>query len=66
MKGDDAMFIYLGEIDCVEDLIDLVGEDEGRKVYRGKLNYFKDLSDNRIFAVDDFRAELLFESGEVV
>ena len=60
------MFKYLGEIDCVEDLIDLVGEDEGRKAYRGKLNYFKDLSDNKIFAVDDFRAELLFERGEVV
>ena len=60
------MFKYLGEIDCVEDLIDLIGEDEGRKVYSGKLNYFKDLSNNKIFAVDDFRAELLFERGEVV
>ena len=66
MKGDDAMFIYLGEIDCVEDLIDLVGEDEARKVYRGKLNYFKDLSNNTTIAVSDFAAESIFESGEVV
>ena len=66
MKGDDAMFIYLGEIDCVEDLIDLVGEDEARKVYRGKLNYFKDLSTDTIIAISDFAAESIFESGEVV
>lgn len=60
------MLKYLGEIDCVEDLIDLVGEDEGLKAYRGKLNYFKDLSTNKIIAVSDFAAESIFESGEVV
>lgn len=60
------MLKYLGEIDCVEDLIDLVGEDEGIKAYRGKLNYFKDLSINKIIAVSDFAAESIFESEEVV
>ena len=60
------MLKYLGEIDCVEDLIDLVGEDEGLKAYRGKLNYFKDLSTNKIIAVSDFAAESIFESEEVV
>lgn len=60
------MLKYLGEIDCVEDLIDLVGEDEGFKAYHGKLNYFKDLSTNKIFAVSEFAAESIFESGEVV
>ena len=60
------MLKYLGEIDSLWDLIDLVGESAAGKAWHGKLNYFKDLSDNKIFAVDDLGADLLFESGEVV
>lgn len=60
------MLVYLGEMDCIGDLIDRVGEDAAYKVWCGKLNYFKNLSDGSIFGVGDYEAEVLFESGEVV
>ncbi len=60
------MLVYLGEIDCIGDLIDRLGEDAAYKAWCGKLNYFKDLSDGSIFGVGDYEAEVLFESGEVV
>lgn len=60
------MLVYLGEMDCPGDLIDRVGESTVYKAWCGKLNYFKNLSDESIFGVGDYEAEALFESGEVV
>lgn len=60
------MLKYLGEIDCLGDLIDMVGEDAAGKAWHGKLNYFKDLSSNNIFGVGDFEADYIFENEEVV
>lgn len=60
------MLVYLGEMDCIGDLIDIVGEDTAYKVWSGKFNYFKNLSDGSIFGVGDYEADVLFESGEVV
>lgn len=60
------MLKYLGEIDCIEDLIDMVGEDAGNKAWHGKLNYFKDISNGNIFGVSDFQADYIFENEEVV
>lgn len=60
------MLRYLGEIDCIEDLIDMVGEDASNKAWHGKLNYFKDISSGNIFGVSDFQADYIFENEEVV
>lgn len=59
------MLKYLGEIDCIEDLIDMVGEDAGNKAWHGKLNYFKDISSGNIFGVSDFQADYIFEIGDL-
>lgn len=60
------MLKYLGEIDCKGDLAMLAGEDVAEKAWYGKLNYFKDLSNNSVFGVSDFEADYIFESEEVV
>ena len=60
------MLKYLGEIDCLGDLADIVGEDVANKAWRGKLNYFKDLSNNNVFGVGDYEADFIFENEEVV
>lgn len=60
------MLIYLGEMDCIADLIDAVGEDAGRKAWHGKLNYFKDLDNGAVFGVGDYQADLIFENEDVV
>lgn len=59
------MLKYLGEIDCFEDLANIVGEDEAIKAWRGKANYFRDLS-NAVFGVGDYEADFIFENDEVV
>ena len=59
------VLLYLGEMDCIEDLIDRVGEDAAYKAWRGKLCYFKKLTDNQIFGVSDFEADYIFEKYEV-
>lgn len=66
MKGVDIMLKYLGEIDCIGDLIEIVGEEAAYKAWRGKLNYFKDLSNNSIFGVGDFEADDIFENEELI
>ena len=68
LKGDFSMakvLSYLGEIDCILDLIDIVGEDRAYKAWRGKLNYFKDLSDGSVFGVNDYEADVIFDNFEV-
>ena len=60
------MLIYLGEMDCIADLIDVVGADAGRKAWHGKLNYFKDLDNGAVFGVGDYQADLIFENEDVV
>lgn len=60
------MLKYLGEIDCLGDLADIVGEDVANKAWRGKLNYFKDLSNNNVIGVGDYEADFIFENEEVV
>ena len=52
---------YLGEFDCMADLIDMVGEDAGTKAWHGKLNYFEDLSTGQIFGLGDFEADYILE-----
>ena len=59
------VLLYLGEIDCIGDLIERVGEDAAYKAWRGKLNYFKNLSDGSVFGVDDYEADAIFEKFEV-
>lgn len=59
------VLIYLGEIDCISDLIDKVGEDRANETWHGKLNYFKDLSDETVFGVNDYEADIIFENFEV-
>ena len=56
------VLIYLGEIDCISDLIDKVGEDRANEAWHGKLNYFKDLSDGTVFGVNDYEADIIFEN----
>lgn len=58
------VLLYLGEIDCLGDLIDIVGEDAAYKAWRGKLNYFKNLADGSIFGVSDYEADGIFEKYE--
>lgn len=60
------MLKYLGEIDCLGDLIDVVGESAAGKAWHGKLNYFKDLFSNNVFGVGDVEADYIFENEEVV
>lgn len=60
------MLKYLGEIDCIGDLIEIVGEEAAYKAWRGKLNYFKDFSNSSIFGVGDFEADDIFENEEVI
>ena len=59
------VLVYLGEMDCIGDLIDVVGEDAAYKAWRGKLNYFKNLADGSIFGVSDYEADSIFEKYEV-
>ena len=59
------VLLYLGEIDCIGDLIERVGEDAAYKAWRGKLNYFKNLSDGSVFGVNDYEADAIFEKFEV-
>ena len=59
------VLLYLGEIDCIGDLIERVGEDAAYKAWRGKLNYFKNLSDGSVFGVSDYEADAIFEKFEV-
>lgn len=59
------MLKYLGEIDCIADLVEMVGEEAANKAWRGKLNYFKDLRDGIVFGVSDFLADTIFETEEV-
>lgn len=60
------MLKYLGEIDCLLDLADMVGEDAANKAWHGKLNYFKDLSDGSVYGVGDLGADYIFENEEVI
>ena len=55
------VLLYLGEIDCIGDLIERVGEDAAYKAWRRKLNYFKNLSDGSVFGVSDYEADAIFE-----
>ena len=59
------VLLYLGEIDCIEDLIDRVGEDAAYKAWRGKLCDFKNITDNQVFGVSDYEADYIFEKYEV-
>lgn len=59
------VLLYLGEIDCLGDLIDVVGEDAAYKAWCGKLNYFKNPADGLIFGVSDYEADSIFEKYEV-
>ena len=59
------VLLYLGEMDCIEDLIDRVGEDAACKAWRGKLCYFKSITDNQVFGVSDYEADYIFEKYEV-
>lgn len=58
------LLLYLGEMDCIADLIDRVGEDAAYKAWRGKLNYFKNLSDGSVFGVNDYEADIIFDKFE--
>ena len=60
------MLRYLGEMDCMADLIDVVGEDAWRRAWHGKLNYFKDLDSEVVFGVGDYQADLIFENEDIV
>ena len=59
------VLLYLGEMDCIGDLIDRVGEDAAYKAWRGKLCYFKSITDNQVFGVSDYEADYIFEKYEV-
>lgn len=59
------VLLYLGEFDCISDLIDRVGEERAYKAWRGKLNYFKNLSDGSVFGVNDYEADVIFDEFEV-
>ena len=59
------VLLHLGEIDCIGDLIERVGEDAAYKAWRGKLNQFKNLSDGSVFGVNDYEADAIFEKFEV-
>lgn len=59
------ILLYLGEMDCIGDLIGRVGEDAAYKAWRGKLNYFEDLDDGTIFGVSDYEADYIFEEYTV-
>ena len=58
------VLLYLGEMDCIGDLIDRVGEDAAYKAWRGKLCYFKNLTEDRVFGVSDCEADYIFEKYE--
>lgn len=58
------VLLYLGEFDCISDLIDRVGEECAYKAWRGKLNYFKNLSDESVFGVNDYEADVIFDKFE--
>ena len=67
LKGEIDMgnvLLYLGEMDCIGDLIDRVGEDAAYKAWRGKLCYFKNLTEDRVFGVSDCEADYIFEKYE--
>lgn len=59
------VLFYLGELDCIGDLIDIVGEDAAHKAWHGKLNYFKNPADGSVFGVSDYEADSIFEEFEV-
>ena len=59
------VLLYLGEMDCIEDLMDRVGEDAAYKAWRGKLCYFKNITDNHVFGVSDYEADYIFEKYEI-
>ena len=59
------VLLYLGELDCISDLIDIVGENRANKAWCGKLNYFKDLSDGSVFGVSDYEADAIFDEFAV-
>lgn len=59
------VLLYLGEMDCIGDLIDRVGEDAAHKAWRGKLCYFKDITEDLVFGVSDYEADYIFEEHEV-
>lgn len=59
------ILLYLGEFDCISDLIDRVGEERADEAWCGKLNYFKDLSDGSVFGVNDYKADVIFDNFEV-
>ena len=59
------VLLYLGEMDCIEDLIDRVGEDAAYKAWRGKLCYFKNITEDQVFGVSDYEADYIFEKYEV-
>lgn len=58
------VLLYLGEMDCIADLIDRVGEDVAYKAWRGKLCYFKNLTNGQVFGVSDYEADHIFEKYE--
>ena len=53
------MIKYFGELDCMADLADIVGEEVASLAWRGKLNYFS--RDGWVFGVSDYAADSLFE-----
>lgn len=59
------VLMYLGELDCISDLIDIVGEDRANEAWCGKLNYFEDLYDGSVFGVNDYKADIIFDNFEV-
>lgn len=59
------ILFYLGELDCIGDLIDIVGEYAAHKAWGGKLNYFKNPADGSVFGVSDYEADNIFEEFEV-
>lgn len=61
----DKRMIYLGEMDCIGDLIDRVGEDAANKAWCGKLNYFEDIDDGAVFGVSDYEMDYIFEEYTV-
>lgn len=60
-----SVLLYLGELDCIGDLIDIVGEDAAHRAWHGKLNYFKNPTDGSVFGVSDYEADSIFEEFEV-
>lgn len=58
--------MFLGELDCLDDLVDKVGEERAEKAFHGKLNYFMNLKTMEVFGVSDYAADQLFEEGNVI